>query len=132
MIAQRWGSAPGLQTGWYVGGISNDQIDLAKTCNLLLGTYQYAKVGLDDPGMDTLFFATPSGDIEQPAGRILRSCIGKKEPLIIDFVDDGTKLCAGFGKARERQYDRLGFTVKVIEASPAPAESSIDKSGLHG
>lgn len=132
MIAQQWGDVPGLNIGWYVGGISNDQIDLAKTCNLLLGTYQYAKVGLDDPGMDTLFLATPSGDVEQPAGRILRSIAGKKEPLIVDFVDDKTKLCKGFGDSRERQYVRLGFDFCRVERNLVPEQTAIDKSGLHG
>lgn len=124
MVVQRWGSVAGLKPGWYVGGITNEQIDYAKTCNLLLGTYQYAKVGLDDPGMDTLFLATPSGDVEQPVGRILRSCIGKKEALVIDFVDEKTKLCKYFGDARGRQYDRLGFTVNEIQTSPATPEKN--------
>jgi len=111
---------PALAIGHYVGGMTHDQIDYAKTCNLLLGTMQYAKEGLDDPGMDTLFLTVPKGDVEQPVGRILRSCEGKKEPLVIDLVDDQTGPCVGFARARRNQYARLGFDVFDVNCSIVP------------
>jgi hypothetical protein len=124
MSETRWRGAPGLKIGWYVGGITEEQIDYAKTCNLLFGTYQYAKEALDDPSMDTLFLATPIGDIEQPAGRILRACAGKKEPLVVDFVDGETDLCKHFGASRAHQYEGLGFPVTEVPLThTAPKDS---------
>jgi len=124
MVLARWGEDPGLKIGWYVGGITEAQIDEAATCNLLFGTYQYAKEALDDPSMDTLFLATPVGDAEQPVGRILRACAGKKEPFVIDFIDEETKLCKGFGESRVRQYDQFGFPVTEITPEKTDSELS--------
>lgn len=114
-----WGDAEVPAVGRYVGGMKDADIERNRDCRLLLGTYQYAKEGLDDPGLDTLFLATPKSDVEQPVGRILREFPGKKPPLVVDFVDDRTGPCAGFAKRRRRQYEHLGF--KVREASPEPA-----------
>lgn len=102
--------------GHYVGGVNDEQIEFARTCNLLFGTFQYAKEGLDDPGMDTLFLTVPKGDVEQPVGRILRSNDEKKEPFVIDFVDERTGICVGFAESRRRQYVRLGFDVVTLDA----------------
>lgn len=101
----------GVDIGRYVGGIKDAEIERNRTCNLLFGTMQYAKEGLDDPGMDTLFLVSPKSDIEQPCGRILRELEGKKTPFVIDFVDEGTGPCVGFAKSRRKQYARLGFEV---------------------
>jgi superfamily II DNA or RNA helicase len=106
-----WAGAEGVKIGRYVGGIKDKVIEENRTCNLLFGTMQYAKEGLDDPGMDTLFLVTPKGDVEQACGRILRELEGKKQPLVVDFVDEKTGPCIGFAKSRKRQYKTLGFDV---------------------
>lgn len=103
--------------GKYVGGMKKAQIERSRKCRVVFGTYQYAKEGLDDPSLDTLFLATPASDVEQAAGRILRLHEGKKDPLIVDFVDDKTGPCVGFARRRERQYKQLGF--KVHRTDPA-------------
>lgn len=95
--------------GRYIGGMKEKQIERSRKCRIVFGTYQYAKEGLDDPSLDTLFFATPASDIEQPSGRILRDHPDKKSPLIVDFVDDKTGPCVGFARRREKQYKELGF-----------------------
>ncbi len=108
---------PGVKIGYYVGGITEEQIDRSRTCNLLFGTLQYAKEGLDDPSVDTLFLTVPAGDIEQPCGRVLRKSEGKREPFVIDFVDERTKVCYNFGMSRLNQYKRLGFTITDVALS---------------
>lgn len=112
----------GLRIGYYVGGMKSKEIDYSRTANLLFGTYAFAKEGLDDPGMDTLFFATPTGDIEQAAGRILRTLDGKKMPYISDFLDEKVDPCRKFGYNRQRQYKALGF--EVIEITPPEGEKT--------
>lgn len=108
--------------GRYVGGMKDKDIERSQKCRVVFGTYQYAKEGLDDPSLDTLFFATPMSDIEQAAGRILRSHPDKKDPLIVDFVDDKTGPCIGFSRRRESQYKRLGF--KVHRTTPTGNSSA--------
>lgn len=110
--------------GKYVGGMKKAQIERSRRCRVVFGTYQYAKEGLDDPSLDTLFLATPASDVEQAAGRILRDHPDKKGPLIVDFVDDRTGPCVGFARRRERQYKRLGFEVHRTEATEKPSRTT--------
>jgi len=114
MAAEMSGDTSVLGIGRYVGGTSDAGLESARRCRLLLGTFQYAKEGLDDPGLDTLMLTVPKGDVEQPIGRILRQVEGKREPIVIDFVDDKTELCAQFAEKRLRQYGRLGYDVSEI------------------
>lgn len=104
--------------GRYTGGISQDDIERAKTCRVLLGTYQYAKEGLDDPMLDTLILATPKGNVIQAVGRILRTVEGKKPPLVIDIHDEKTDACRDFLDRRMRGYAERGYEVKKIEKTP--------------
>lgn len=115
MFLALWGKKDGVKIGHYVGGINGKQIEHARECNLLFGTNQYAKEGLDDPGMDTLFLTVGKSDVEQAVGRILRQADGKKTPLIIDFVDERVGPCIGFAIRRNRQYQRLGFEVVDVD-----------------
>ena len=57
----------------------------------LFATYSLAKEGLDIPCLERLFMATPQKDyavITQSIGRIARTCEGKADPIVYDFVDD--------------------------------------------
>jgi len=78
---------------------------------------------LDIPAMDTLYLATPMADVEQATGRILRNHDGKKTPVVVDPVDD-IPLCLDWGKKRLKQYERLGYNVKV-----APDYASVSLEG---
>jgi superfamily II DNA or RNA helicase len=98
-----------IPVGRYVGGMKDKQIEEARRCQLLFGTYQYAKEGLDDETLDTLFLVTPKSDVEQAVGRIQRSHPDKKRPLVVDFVDEQTGPCVGFAKRRRWLYGELGF-----------------------
>ena len=67
--------------------MSESQRDASAECDMIFGTYSMASEGLDLPALDTIVFATPKCDVEQAIGRILRSCYGKKTPVVIDLVD---------------------------------------------
>jgi len=66
--------------------------------------------GLDIPAVDVLVLATPRSDVEQAVGRALRTLPGKKQPIIVDFVDAASYFQALKGK-RRRQYRKLGYEV---------------------
>ena len=68
--------------------------------------------GTDIPDMDTCFLATPRADVEQPIGRIQRVHKGKKEPVVVDYVDNVTH-CRNMAKKRKFQVAELGFTIKA-------------------
>ena len=98
-----------FSTGLYVGGMTDEQRSVSAEKQIIFGTYNMAAEGLDIPELDTLFLATPKGDIEQSVGRILRTSDGKKEPVVVDFVDYSIGLCIGLSKKRLKQYQELGY-----------------------
>ncbi len=97
--------------GFYIGGRKEKDLREAASRQLILATWQMAREGLDIPDLDTLFMATPLADVEQGIGRILRPEEGKKQPMVIDFVDMGVGPCVGMSKARRKMYARLGYEI---------------------
>jgi superfamily II DNA or RNA helicase len=78
----------GIKTRKYYGD-EKEKIESSND-NVIIGTYSYAGKGFDYPGLSALIYASPySGKISvfQSVGRILRSCEGKKEPVVIDLID---------------------------------------------
>lgn len=63
-------------------------LTIAKNHNFLIGgILVHNSEGLDIPDLNTEILATPSTDVEQAVGRILRKYHDKVNPLIIDLVD---------------------------------------------
>ncbi len=98
---------PKPSVGYYVGGKTEDELESARECDVIMATFQYAAEGLDIPELDTEFLVTPYGDVEQAVGRILRPSEGKKEPIVVDFRDDLVKPFQGKGETRDRLYKRI-------------------------
>lgn len=99
----------GASTDYYVGGMDLEARKRAEKMQVLFATYAMAKEGLDIPLLDTLFMVTPIGDVEQPVGRINREVEGKKEPVVVDFVDVQIGLCRSLAGRREREYRARGW-----------------------
>ncbi len=69
-----------------------------------------ADEGLDLPGLDTVMLTTPSkalNRVQQRIGRAMRPHPDKKEPIVIDLVDEPRSL-RGIARKRLRLYTRLG------------------------
>jgi hypothetical protein len=105
--------APGLTTAMYVGGLKGSERERASGADILLGTVQYAKEGLDLPELDTLYLVTPHTDVEQMVGRILRKCTTKKAPLVVD-VADNMPITRAFANKRISFYMEQGFEVRRL------------------
>jgi superfamily II DNA or RNA helicase/intein/homing endonuclease len=99
---------PKPTVSYYVGGMKQEALNDAETAQIIFSTFQMASEGLDIVSLDTAFFATPISDPEQPSGRILRPCEGKKPPVIVDFRDDLVEKCAKWGESRDRWYKKIG------------------------
>lgn len=69
------------------GKRSQIELERVKQSNVLFCTVQFASEGVDIPALDTLFMVTPVGNPKQSVGRILREHPGKKNPVVVDFVD---------------------------------------------
>ena len=99
----------GKTSGFYIGGMKQDDLDLSAKCDVVFATYQMAQEALDIKELDTAFFVTPVGDIEQAVGRIQRVCEGKKSPLVVDFVDKNIKSFEGSYAKRMIFYRSRGM-----------------------
>ena len=69
-----------------------------------------ADEGLDLPSLDTVVLTTPTkalGRIQQRIGRVMRPHPLKKDPIVIDCVDDIGSM-RGLARKRNRLYSRIG------------------------
>ena len=83
-----------------LGGMSSESFEMAIRAGLsiiLIATTQVAGEGFDMPALDTILFATPSGNITQETGRVLRRA-GANHPLVIDIVDSAPVYKSQFRK----------------------------------
>jgi superfamily II DNA or RNA helicase len=95
-------------SGYYIGGMSEEERTISATRQLIFATVQMAAEGLDIPDLDTLFLVTPKSDIEQAVGRILRTYDGKKEPVVVDFSDP-IEICVNMLKKRVSFYRKMRY-----------------------
>jgi superfamily II DNA or RNA helicase len=101
---------PSVTVGLYVGGMKKKDRERSESCDIILGTFQMCREGLDIARVDTLFLSCPKSDVEQIVGRALRYHEDKKDPIIVDLVDS-IPACLDFARKRLRQYKKLGYTV---------------------
>lgn len=93
----------------YIGGMKQDRRDKASQADVICGTYAMAQEGLDIPRLDTLILATPKTSITQSVGRILRDAPDKKDPVVVDFVDECIPILAAYWGARKKIYVQEGY-----------------------
>jgi len=105
---------PDQDIGYYVGGMKESERLEAKNKRVVLATYAMCAEATDVPQWDTLIMATPRANIVQSVGRILRECAGKKQPVVVDFIDGKVDILRGYYLARCKQYrsPSLGAEIK--------------------
>lgn len=99
-------------TDFYVGGRTMEELDVAEKADVVWATYQMSKEALDIPALDTLFLVSPVANVEQPVGRIMREYEDKKQPVIVDFIDDRVKNFKKLFKSRLWFYENNGMFIK--------------------
>lgn len=81
---------------------------------VLVATGQYIGEGFNFPRLDTLVIATPisfRGVVEQYAGRINRDYAGKREVVILDYLDSEVPVCRSMYRKRKTAYRAIGYRV---------------------
>lgn len=106
-----------ISQGFYIGGRSEKQLEEASACDVVYATIQLAKEGVDIPRLDTLFLASPVGEVEQITGRVVRFKEGKKQPFVIDFVDLNISCFKSSFTSRYKLYNKLNFEVHGVEGN---------------
>ena len=99
----------GCTVDFYVGGRSQQELDIAANARVIFSTYQMAREALDIPSLDTLFMISPVMDVEQSVGRIMREFKDKKVPLVTDFIDAEIKKFLKLWNERRRFYISQGM-----------------------
>lgn len=103
---------------YLIGGMSEAQVNTAKTKRILLATYQMAMEAFDMPALDTAVLLTPLSRPKQAVGRILRFFEGKKNPALIDFHDTHGKIITGFYSSRMKYYRGKEWDVQHLCWNP--------------
>ena len=102
-------TVPVPSTGFYVGGMKEEELEAAAEAQVIFATRQFAEEGLDIPLLDSIFLTTPFSDVEQAVGRILRAVEGKKDPIVVDIIDPKVSLCVKSATYRDRLYKTKGW-----------------------
>lgn len=108
-----------------------DIYEAFQTKDVVFSTYGACRDGNNRPELDCLVMMTPTGNVEQAGGRVLRYLKDKPQPIIIDLVDlegplvwafnetdykDYSKKVPQFVKSAQKRvaiYDELGWDYKI-------------------
>lgn len=103
-----------MTTGLYIGEMKNDKRKISEACDIILGTYKLASVGMDIPALNTLVMVSPRKEIEQSVGRILRKQKSEAgfSPLIVDIIDNHG-VFKSQSLERKKFYKQYGYTFSV-------------------
>lgn len=106
----------GSDYGYYVGGMTQDQLNKSAEKQIILATYQLASEGFNVPSLNTVIFASPISDIQQSIGRILRERPEQRKytPLCIDIWDDFS-IFIRKGYTRIKFYNANSYNVSYYQ-----------------
>ena len=82
---------------------------------LILATGRYIGEGFDDSRLDTLFLTMPiawKGTLAQYVGRLHREHDGKRDVLVVDYVDHTVPVLARMAAKRRAGYRALGYMIE--------------------
>lgn len=102
----------GVDAATYLGGDKTEP-----DAQVICATYHLASEGYDNPRLSGLVLSTPSSDVVQACGRILRGGSGNA-PVVIDIVDQYSLFLGQIAK-RKTFYRKIGFNMGKDNA-PAP------------
>lgn len=102
--------------GYYVGGMTQKDLDISSTKDIILATYQLASEGFNVPSLNTVIFASPISDIQQSIGRILRQKANERKyiPLCIDIWDQYASFI-NKGYKRIAYYKKYGYDIEYYD-----------------
>ena len=113
-----------LTCGLYIGKMKQHELDESAKKTVIFASAAICREGLDIPELNTLVLATPSGDVVQACGRIMRK--QKKEttededeeddelhPVIVDIVDSFS-VFINQGRSRTKYYEKSQYKVVTV------------------
>lgn len=112
--------------GLYIGGMSESDLAISATKQLILGTFSMAEEGLDIDGLNVVIFATPKSSIKQSVGRILRKEIYEEHPIVIDIVDEDNSIFKKQAYTRSKYYQKQHYAIQEFNVADYTKKSYID------
>lgn len=109
------------EVGVFVGATREAERATQLAKPVVFCSYAMANEGVDKREADTCVMATPKGRVTQCIGRVQRPCPTKKEPLVLDVVDD-LSVFVPLRWKRQRQYSKEGYEVQVVSVEGARDE----------
>lgn len=91
---------------------------------LILATGRYIGEGFDDARLDTLFLTMPiawKGTLAQYVGRLHREHHGKRDVLVVDYVDQAVPVLERMAVKRRAGYRALGYAIVESASRGLPA-----------
>ena len=121
--------------GYYIGGLSQNVLELSSQKQIILATYQMAAEGMNIPTLNTVIFASPISDIQQAIGRILREKPSERRyiPLCIDIWDQFS-LFIRKGDTRIKYYNKNNYNIdyyldnELIKKSENTLDNTLDNT----
>lgn len=101
----------GITVGMMVGSTPKALREKHQAAQVLIATSQLLGTGFNNPKLSVLIFATPIQSVVQCVGRIIRRHPDKKEPMVVDLVDSGSKMAMVLGKSRMNKYRAQGWDI---------------------
>jgi superfamily II DNA or RNA helicase len=108
----------GISAATYLGG---DKVE--PDAQVICATYHLASEGYDNPRLSGLVLSTPSSDVIQACGRILRGGSGN-DPVIVDIVDQYSLFLGQIAK-RKTFYRKIGFNMGKDDAPVQKIEEQL-------
>lgn len=96
--------------GFYVGGMSEQELKKSEKKQIVLATFSMASEALDIPSLNAEFLITPKTDIVQSVGRILRAKHAYSDPIIYDIKDSHEVFVRQWLK-RKAYYKKLNYDI---------------------
>jgi len=97
--------------GIYYGGMKREELKKSNECKIIIGTFQMASEGYDNPKLDTLILASPKGDVEQAVGRILRQ--KNENPALVIDINDCISIFNNWNRKRQSLYKSKNFKTVI-------------------
>lgn len=111
----------GKTDGFLRGNMSRKDLLITDKCDVLFATFGFANRGYDNKDIDTVVLGTPIGDPEQAIGRGVRYKPGKKDVLVLDYVEDYPACFARKFESRCKVMKRIGCEM------PADRRNKVNK-----
>ena len=112
--------------GKYIGGMSEYDLGISATKQIILGTYGMAEEGLDIENLNVVILCTPKSAIKQSVGRILRKEVYEEHPIVIDIIDDDNDIFKKQSRTRDDYYCKQEYNIQDFYIS----DYDIDKHKL--